>query len=1119
MARLSGDEEAYNQVPDQNSSPDVGRVPSGNENRSPRSADVSGQSPASVKRVDPSTLTESEAAGAQEVPPSSPGSEATSATGGNHFSPHTQGQMASVGRVNPSDVSGISSPADVTPATVGRVNPAASGGAGGGNQGGTVQDAAPSDTSAANPIGDKQGFQDDNPLSKDAGQAGQGQQSSNMSPSTSDKGSSNNQGNKGATHPNSSASNPMDKGKDKGKKKDSSQAKAAKAAGKRAAKAAAPAAKGASIGIGVGASLGGAPTAFAAAAQGVVGVFAQIGGMLVSAASAVGGAISGFITGVAGFISSVFSVSMTAAVATSVAMSVGFVGAAAAGVTAGIVTAVEMYSAAIVDPYEEDCSTGVTDAAEGTEEFASSGEAGTASQEDMARKVWMLCKALGWDDIHAAGALGNFQAECGLDPTCVEGIYGEEYYVGPKEQAALDDMDNYTRNTLLPMYARQGISTTSYYWDTSDGKAYCGLGMMQWTGPAAERLLNLSQEFGQDWSDISFQIALMFSRGAELNDDPTTGSGAVNEYASQSFGSVAEAAKWFGLNVEGNPAYGGDPRRQQFAQEWYDRMPNWSVDQSYVDSVTKMISNLGAKATDTAVATAQTTCTEMNCVSVGSMPSAAVAMAYATQEEATNNPGTEVYQAVRKALFPDDPVALNESCDRGVAAVVRWSGADMEYPVGACAQQKEYVESSPKWKKVVDGFTPDKVNQLEPGDVFLTQETGSGGGAHTLIYVGPEIIEKTFGGAAAPGSDFCHASYMQRSFSCGLCSITSYVSTSGTDSMGRHYNVYRCVNPDGAASESYAGASIVATEVCTEEEDYEGGTLEGNKIVEAAKVTPWPGASLCATWTTRVYEKAGFPPPYGNANEQYYAYCKSSDRSELMPGMLVAVPTHNKTYMGSLYGHVGIYMGNNIIRHSVTTGVEDMDLDKWLSFYGEVATPKWGWGFSGPVELHAVGGGGGSTSGKTIKVPSGMGSYYTVTGYGQQGIWYANGSSQPWAAGTDQRRVWDMWVRAGKHYKNGIATLSGRYLIAMTPKFGKVGDKVTIKLKNGQKIAAIIADEKRTTDAGANEWGHDGGKSMVEFEVNMDYYHKYGNPGTSGWCPQWGKTSVKSVTKNGSIFK
>ena len=155
------------------------------------------------------------------------------------------------------------------------------------------------------------------------------------------------------------------------------------------------------------------------------------------------------------------------------------------------------------------------------------------------------------------------------------------------------------------------------------------------------------------------------------------------------------------------------------------------------------------------------------------------------------------------------------------------------------------------------------------------------------------------------------------------------------------------------------------------------------------------------------------------------------------------------------------------------------------------------------------------TQGQSTSIPDGLGTYYTVTGYGSGGIHYANGRTTPWASGTNQRTVWDKWVAAGSVYTDHIATLNGKWLIACTNTFGNVGDYIKFTLGNGQVLDCIMADEKNQSDAGCTKWGHDNGKCVIEFEVDIDYFNQVGNPGTGSWKSEWSGTTVTSATNLG----
>lgn len=83
-----------------------------------------------------------------------------------------------------------------------------------------------------------------------------------------------------------------------------------------------------------------------------------------------------------------------------------------------------------------------------------------------------------------------------------------------------------------------------------------------------------------------------------------------------------------------------------------------------------------------------------------------------------------------------------------------------------------------------------------------------------------------------------------------------------------------------------------------------------------------------------------------------------------------------------------------------------------------------------------------------------------------------------WSNNTNQRVVADRWNEAGRTSSNGIATIDDRYLVAVSPKFGTVGDNIDVVLEDGTVINCTIADAKGS-DA-TSEWGHRLGNSGVD---------------------------------------
>ena len=114
------------------------------------------------------------------------------------------------------------------------------------------------------------------------------------------------------------------------------------------------------------------------------------------------------------------------------------------------------------------------------------------------------------------------------------------------------------------------------------------------------------------------------------------------------------------------------------------------------------------------------------------------------------------------------------------------------------------------------------------------------------------------------------------------------------------------------------------------------------RVIASAKSTPTPGGGLCALWVTTVFERAGIGWWGGDARDQYTWFCKSAELSKLRPGMIVAVSSHNKSWAGSIWGHVGIYVGDGVVMDNIGY-IRRISVLDWIDYYGEVVKPKWGW--------------------------------------------------------------------------------------------------------------------------------------------------------------------------------
>lgn len=121
-----------------------------------------------------------------------------------------------------------------------------------------------------------------------------------------------------------------------------------------------------------------------------------------------------------------------------------------------------------------------------------------------------------------------------------------------------------------------------------------------------------------------------------------------------------------------------------------------------------------------------------------------------------------------------------------------------------------------------------------------------------------------------------------------------------------------------------------------------GGSGSLSRVLSACHSVGSPGAGMCAAWVSNVFRAAGLGFIGGNANDMYNAYCGSSNRGAIKPGMIVAVSSHAGTVAGRIYGHVGIYVGNGTVMDNIGY-IRTISLDSWISYYSSIVTPRWGW--------------------------------------------------------------------------------------------------------------------------------------------------------------------------------
>lgn len=413
-----------------------------------------------------------------------------------------------------------------------------------------------------------------------------------------------------------------------------------------------------------------------------------------------------------------------------------------------------------------------------------------ASMEANARLVYSVFKSYGLSNEKIAGMLGNMQHETDIvDPTCIEGIYNEPNQVGPRKQEAFADLNAWTTGTIFPLYEKRGVSISKPGYMGLDGNYYCGIGLIQWTGEGAEHMISIANAMGKNWWSMDFQLAYMLS-------DTHYRKGFLQRWMGEGDQSVSDAAYYFAKWYEGNTSNGAVGRIAK-AEEWLPIIETWEVDTAYVQSVMALSTTMGGVSGDTQMAKKADQCgTSRGDYDNSSMASAMVSYAHPSTA-AAHNDGTELYQAVHRAIFPGD--SYFKSCDRSVACAVRWSGSDDTYPAGNTGFQLNYLKSSDKWESVgmAGSLTAE---DLLPGDVFCVS-------GHTFMYVGTELVHQYH-----PDTDASYetVSGSLEDYSPGCCNqAADILSRNGQDWNGHgEYEVFRCVKPDNSPKYKDAGSTV-----------------------------------------------------------------------------------------------------------------------------------------------------------------------------------------------------------------------------------------------------------------------------------------------------------------------
>lgn len=190
-------------------------------------------------------------------------------------------------------------------------------------------------------------------------------------------------------------------------------------------------------------------------------------------------------------------------------------------------------------------------------------------REDYAIRLWSVFEALGASKMQAAAVLGNFQLESlRLDPTCVEGFYGDEHaYILSDAEAAEVAANN------------------------SDGGV--GIGLAQWTWGRNLALQAYATTKGKDWYDFDTQV--MFLLEGDNASDIEIFMEFLNRDVSSS--NVDAETQWF-LEKWERAGVAHLESRQTYARNYLLFLDTVTSDTNYANSILNSVNLENSKANE-----------------------------------------------------------------------------------------------------------------------------------------------------------------------------------------------------------------------------------------------------------------------------------------------------------------------------------------------------------------------------------------------------------------------------------------------------------------------------------------------------------------------------------------
>lgn len=354
------------------------------------------------------------------------------------------------------------------------------------------------------------------------------------------------------------------------------------------------------------------------------------------------------------------------------------------------------------------------------------------SEEEAARWLWIACRGYGMPNQNIAAILGCLSVVSSMDPGAMEFVSTRFDQENADWFEAADDPRLYTSFKVASYYQAidSGYTGLGEEYLADDGSYYMGLGIGLWRGNKGKDFLKQA-DFLMDgkWNTIDYNIVYLLQEAAP--DGNERYGKMLCQWKSGDL-SVEDSVKLVATHWLGYPDGTDLSLETEKALQYKEMIATWTYDDLYAQGIKILVNRLDHhRVIDTFHYDNSTPAL------------AAVSISHQHMWDGYWDNGIELYRTVRDNV--DDPWVVYKSCDRLIGAAYRWSGADIEFPMGNVNSQFHYVRNSDQWELIAVGGDISRDN-LEPGDIFICL----GNVGHIWMYVGQDAIRAIYGNDFSP---------------------------------------------------------------------------------------------------------------------------------------------------------------------------------------------------------------------------------------------------------------------------------------------------------------------------------------------------------------------------------